>query len=202
MKHLIFLVSMAFIFSGSFAQKNDIDDPIYGEDSRNTTKSKAESITKNNFLIENNKLIWQKVFETKLGFESLVDKIKTAGILENIEISESKITGDLRRLSTDYRGAGFTGANTPIIVASGDLTGYIVLDYKDNKYRTTARNITLIQRFDNTQFFKQGQPTKVDLFAIKDGSFKKAFLKTSAVIIDYSFTNALLFDMEKINDNW
>lgn len=202
MKTLILLISLAFVFSDTFGQKKNSDDPIYGEDSSSSTKFKVESTNNSNFLIENNKLIWQKVYEMQLGFESLVDKIKTAGVLENIEISDSKITGDLRRLSTDYRGAGFTGATTPIIVASGDLTGYIVIDYKDNKYRTTARNITLIQKFDNTQFFKQGQPTKVDLFAIKDGSLKKAFLKTSAVIIDYSFTKAFLFDIEKSNENW
>lgn len=202
MKNLILLISMSFIFSGSFAQKKELEDPIYHDDLRSTSKLEAESMTNNNFLIENSKLIWQKVFENQMSFESLVTKIKAAGVLENIEVSDSRIIGDLRRLPIDFRSAGYKSSNVSMIILASDLLGYVVIDIKESKYRVTIRNIKYIQK-QNDPLGKQDKRTDMEVMAIKNGSFKKSFFSFhQAELIDYSFCNALSFNLVDSNDNW
>lgn len=199
MKYLLVCILSGYICSVSFAQKKNTEDPIYGESTK--TKLNSNEITNNNFLIEDNKLIWQKVFEKQLDFDELQKEIKETGIIENMEVSNISIIGDLRQLSIDYKGAGYNGANTPIIITRSNLTAYCLIEFKENKYRVTLRNINLIQKSDDV-LFKMGEKTSLDIMAIKDGNFRKAFIKTSSVIIDYSFSNAFSLSTDKKNDNW
>lgn len=197
MKILIVFILTALIYSVSFAQKKNTEDPIYEE---NSTIEQTGELTTHNFLIDNNKLIWQKVFDTKLDFKSLVSQLKIAGVIENIEVSELRITGDLRQLPADFKGAGFTGANTPIIITRSDLLAYCVVEFKENKYRVTLKNLNLVQRF-NDVLFKMGEKTNLEVMAIKGEIFRKPFLKTSSVIIDYSLSNAFRLNQDN-NENW
>lgn len=199
MKALIICSISVLLYSGSFAQKKIAEDPIYGESSNEIQTSEP---TTHNFLIENNKLIWQKVFDTKLDFESLVSQLKIAGVIENIEVSESRITGDLRRLNIDYRGAGFKSANVSMIALGCDLLGYVVVDFKEYKYRITIKNIKYIWN-QSTPIAKIDQLTEMDEMAIRKGEFKKSFFNVNqASVIDYSFINAFSFSTEKAKDNW
>jgi hypothetical protein len=67
-----------------------------------------------NFLVDNNQAIWQKTYETELSKEALIDKIKTAGKFENINISGDKLTAEIKDLSIDYKGYGESEMSTPM----------------------------------------------------------------------------------------
>ena len=157
----------------------------------------------NNFFPENNKIIWQKVFETEMEFNQLVAEIKESGILQNIEIGENKILGQTKPIDADFKGAGYGEMSTPMYVARNFFDGFAIIEFKDGKYRVTLKNIMLTQQYDDT-LSEEGEKTTIETYGIKKGknSIKKAFTKSSSIILDYTFSNTFTFEPSDINDNW
>ena len=154
----------------------------------------------NNFEIENG-IVWRKVFETNLAFDQLVEKIKDSGLFENLDISEGKVTGELRKLSADYKGAGYSEMGTPMYVARSFLKGFLIIEFKEGKYRVTIKNIILVHKYSDA-LSKQGEETNLDNFALKSSKqeFKPAFAKSPSLILDHTFTDAFSFMIEKKKD--
>jgi hypothetical protein len=161
---------------------------------------KAQDETKN-FSIESNSLIWQKVYETDLNFEELQTAIKEAGTFEYIEVSENSIIGDVKPFRSDYKSAGYSTAMAPIIVARSDNKGFAIIEYKEGKYRITFKNLKFKQR-STDPLFEKGEETTLEEMAIKKGEFKKSFLKATATILNYSFSEHFKFEKPVQNDNW
>lgn len=159
--------------------------------------------TFNNFSPEDNKLIWQKVFETKLDFNQLTDKIKESGILEKIEIGENKILGQSKPIEADFKGAGYSEMTTPMYIARSFFDGFVLIEFKDGKYRVTFKSIMLTQKY-NDGLSKEGKKTSIETFGMKNGKneLKEAFTKSSSIILDYTFTKAFDFKSLDKNDNW
>ena len=124
--------------------------------------------TVNNFQLDNTEIIWQKVFETKLTFEELKEKVKDSGLLDKIEIGDNKISGDLKPIDADFKGAGFTEMGTPIYISRSHFTGFTIVEFKDGKYRVTLKKIVLTQKYSDP-LTKQGEMTKLEFFGLKNG---------------------------------
>ncbi len=200
MKKLITILLLFVICLSVEAQKNKnktIDDVYATKEEKPSLEEKEQEI--NNFLIDESKVIWQKVFETPFTFDEIVQKIKEAGMMVNIETTEAKLIGDLKPLKIDYKGAGYSGANTAIIISRSDLLGYVLLEYKENKYRVTVKNMSLCHRYDDP-FFKQGELTSMESLSIKKNEFKSPFKKSPSAIFDYTLTKAFTF--KNSTDNW
>ncbi|HLV50705.1 MAG TPA: hypothetical protein VKY44_01960 [Flavobacterium sp.] len=157
----------------------------------------------NNFSSENNKIIWQKVFETNLDFNQLTDKIKESGILEKIEIGENKILGQSKPIEADFKGAGYSEMSTPMYIARSFFDGFVMIEFKDGKYRVTFKNIMLTQKY-NDGLSKEGEKTTIETFGLKSGKneFKGAFTKSPSKILNYTFTKSFDFKSLDKNDNW
>lgn len=157
----------------------------------------------NNFIPENNKIVWQKVFETNLDKAQLLDIIKVSGVFENYDIEDDKISGQINPVDADFKGAGFSEMSTPIYIARSFFDGYLIIEFKENRYRVTLKNIMLIQQYDDG-LSKAGEKTTIETYAIKNGQneLKKAFTKSPSVILDYTFTNIFNFKLTENNDNW
>ena len=165
------------------------------------TLNGQETVT--NFSPENNKIIWQKVFETEMDFNQLTEKIKESGILENIEIGENKILGQTKQIDADFKGAGYGEMSTPMYVSRSFFDGFAIIEFKDGKYRVTLKNIMLTQQYDDG-LSEEGEKTTIETFGIKKGKneMKRAFTKSPSIILDYTFTNTFTFKSSDTNDNW
>lgn len=154
------------------------------------TAQKKDSVK--SFYFEN-ELILQKVYQTNLTFEQIVDQIKTDGEFEHIEIGENKIIGRLTPIYADIRGAGYSQMNAPIFLNKrSKFTGFILFEFKEGRYRITLKKITLIQQY-NDPLAKQGQESSLNDIAVnKKGEFKSGFKKQSAEILDYTFNSKFL----------
>lgn len=157
----------------------------------------------NNFIPDNNKIIWQKVFETNLDKTELVNLIKESGLFENYEIEDDKILGQMIPVDADFKGAGYGEMSTPMYIARSFFDGYVIIEFKEARYRVTVKNIMLTQQYDDG-LSKEGEKTTIETYAIKSGKneIKNAFSKSPSIILDYTFTNIFNFKRSETNDQW
>lgn len=159
--------------------------------------------TVNNFLPENNKIFWQKVYETGMDFNHLVGRVKESGILVKYEIEDNKILGQTKQIEADYKGAGYGEMSTPMYVARSFFNGFAVIEFKNGKYRVIIKNIMLTQKYDDG-LSKEGEKSTIESFGIKKGKneMKAAFMKSPSKILDYTFTKAFVFKLSDKKGNW
>lgn len=156
-----------------------------------------------NFQIINGGLIWQKVFNTKMTKEDMITTIKKSGLIEIVEIKNDQLIGHFRKVTLDYRGFGSSEMSTPIYISRNFLNTFVIIEFKENRYRVTIKNMQLIQSFDdNTSNFKE--TTELEFYALRkrNTEFKKAFLKKPARIINYTFNKLLNFEKKVTEDKW
>jgi hypothetical protein len=115
----------------------------------NLALSQNKNLAVENFLIESSQVIWQKTFETELSKEDIIDKIKTSGNFENINISDYKLTAEIKELSIDYKGYGESEMSTPMYLSRSFVKAFYIFEFKDKKYRVTVKNIKFVQKYDD-----------------------------------------------------
>ena len=154
-----------------------------------------------NFRTEQDELIWQKVYETQSSFDELLSYVQNNGVLESISVTNNKITGDLKPFEVDYKGAGYSRGFTPIYLLSNLFTGYVVIEFKESRYRVTISKIMLEQLYSNG-LSQMGEKETLNTFAIKKGknTMKDIFKGSASKIVDYNFNK--LFTIKKQDDNW
>lgn len=157
----------------------------------------------NNFKVDNAEIIWQKIYDTELTFKDFEEIIKDSGLLENIEIGENKITGDLKSIDADFRGAGYTEMVTPIYIARSHLSGFAILELKEGKYRVTLKRVVLTQKY-NDPLTKQGERTNLEFYGLKNGKneLTNSFKKNPSYILDYTFSKLFDFNDSQKKDDW
>lgn len=196
MKKLLFLVVVSLYISVCQAQERD-SDPIYGS-------PKHKTVNTQEFKISNGKLIWQKIYECKDSISQIAKKLKNDGILKEIEITENTITGSLKDIDADYKGAGFSRGLTPMYLISDRLTCFVLIDFKKDKYRVTIKNIQLTNVLESP-ISKVGESEPIETYALKkkNTTFKDVFLKDAATILNYTF-NKIFENNKDVNkdDNW
>ena len=156
-----------------------------------------------NFQITNGRLIWQKVFNSKMTKEDLISTIKKSGLIEIVEVKNKELIGYFRKVPLDYKGFGSSEMSTPIYINRNQLNTFVLIEFKENRYRVTIKNMQLIQSFDdNTSNFKE--TTELEFYALRkrNSEFKKAFLKKPAKIINYTFNKLLNFEKQVTEDKW
>ena len=156
-----------------------------------------------NFLIENNQVVWQKIYETELSKESLVNKIRTNGKFENINVTENGLTAEIKDLSIDYKGYGESEMSTPMYLSRSAVKVFCMVEFKDKKYRVTFKNIKFIQKYDDV-LSKMGEVNEIETFALskKNTEFKSSFLKKPSKILNYTFSNQTDFRNNIENSKW
>ena len=159
--------------------------------------------TINNFEIEDKQIIWQKVFETQMTFVQLTEKVKDSGLFENVELGDNKVSGDLKDIDADFKGAGYTEMGTPMYVARSHFRAYGIIEFKDRKYRVTLKKIILIQKYDDG-LSKQGERTDLGVFALKatKDEMKGPFKKSPSLILNYTFSDKFLFKDTPTKKDW
>lgn len=157
----------------------------------------------NNFHIEENSIIWQRVFEKSLNFEQLYTLVNDSGQFELLKKEENKITGELKQIDADFKRAGFTEMGIPMYIPRSSYSAFVIIDFKDGKYRVTIKKIVLTQKYDDP-LSKQGEKTNLESFGLKRGKseFTASFIKSPAQILDYTLTQKFDFKETGEKDNW
>lgn len=156
----------------------------------------------NNFKLEESALIWQKVYETPMTFQQLIDRVKDSGVIKTLEIREGKLTGDLNLVPFDYVGAGYKNLNTPMYMIADNFSAFVIIDYQEGKYRVTAKKIE-INCMESTPFSKKGDIIQGEAGALNNSKteFRKSFHNAPSIIWNYTFST--IFDLkEKAKENW
>lgn len=158
--------------------------------------------TEDYFSVYENKIVWQKIFDTDLSFDQLLSFVKESGILENPELSENKILGKTSLINPDYKALGYGEMSVPMYIARNFVHGFVLIEYKDMRYRVTVKNIFLTQKYEDA-ISDDGQKTEIEIFAVdRKGGIKKQFKKKPSEILDYTFTKAFTFIETEQNDEW
>ena len=162
----------------------------------------AQSETVGNFKVYNNNLIWQKIVETDMSFDELINEVKGKGIIENPHVEEGVIQGLTILFPTSYR--VISGTMTTSFYLQGDISGHIKVEYRENRYRITFTDS--YAHFETLNLAGRMELTKspINDYAIRNnGSFKNRFKRVDYKVLENAFNKA--FDFKPTNyesDDW
>lgn len=154
-----------------------------------------------NFLVEDGKVIWRKVYESETDVYKLTQALKSTGNFKEVEGSTDQITGSFENVDADLKAAGYSRATAPIYISTSFFSGSYVVDMKDGKYRVSIKNIMLTSKNDDP-FSKMGQKETLTSYVVnKSNQFKPHFINTGSKILDKTFLN--MFELNgKVADEW
>lgn len=154
----------------------------------------CQTDTVNGFKIENDEVIWQHIFKTNQTQEDLIKSIKMSGLLSDIKESEGTLSGNFSKMESEFKKAGYTETNTPIYVSRMFITGFAILEIKDNKYRVTLKKMVLTQKYTDA-LTKSGENETIEYCALKNDKsrFTNAFKKAPSIIYNFTFLQKFKF---------
>ena len=92
-----------------------------------------------NFKIFNDRIIWQKVYETSFSTQEVIDYFKIFGNISIAEQTESRIIGSSSGNKIDFN--KYKGNKIGNTIFDDDLAYKVIIDLKDKKYRVTILDI-------------------------------------------------------------
>ncbi|HLN54245.1 MAG TPA: hypothetical protein VK212_11105 [Lentimicrobium sp.] len=108
--------------------------------------SQSERELVNNFTKgENNIIYWQRITETELSHAEMLDAVIESGFFKDIEVTGSKVICVLRPYKVNYEQFGYTVLEASSFIAQNLITGTVIFELGNRRYRTTVKNIQLIQ---------------------------------------------------------
>jgi hypothetical protein len=147
-----------------------------------------------NFKIEEGTFLWQKIYETELSNEDLINSIKTSGIIKEIQNMENSLTGIIENLNLDYKGFGKSEMNTAMYISRSYFKSFVLIEFKEGKYRITLKEMKLVQKYSDG-LSEEGEISELRNFAVKNSKskFKKSFKKAPAGILNFTFDKVFKF---------
>ena len=147
------------------------------------------------------KVYWQRVYETELTHDELLDIIINAGTFTDILDGES-VTFRVVRGKIDFKSLGFSRGSLPMYASVNDVSCFVTLQIKDGKYRVTVDDIILTENVSGG-LFKEGTENTLETYAVKRGEFTNNFMKAPSKLYNGFFSNLFLFQRkEYIDDDW
>jgi len=160
----------------------------------------------NNFKVtEEGRVIWQKVFENSdVSFDDLINTVNANRKFSDIQVSDNKITFLGTGIETDPKASGFSRGSTSFY-ALGKIECFFTIDYKDNRYRITAINITSevpVLNILNASQSKYEQ-TPIESSVGNGKGLKKGFIKKESKIMNDALEAQFQIMKATItDDNW
>lgn len=164
--------------------------------------SVALSAQVNNFSIsQDGKVFWQKVYDTNLGHDGILNVIVNDGQFVDV-VDGDAITFRVVRGKVDFKQLGYSRNNLPIYALASDVSCFVTIQIKDGRYRVTADSIVLVENTTNG-LLVEGTENPVEIYAVKNGAFTKGFSKTPSEFYDKFFSGLFLLEGKSyINDEW
>ena len=162
----------------------------------------SQIIEYDNFIYENGKLSWQKIYKSNQIQKDLILNFKKSGIIREFESSENLITGIIEKSEIDYKGFGKSEMSTEMYISRSYLSCFITIELKENRYRITLTDLKLTQRYDDS-FTKMGEMSELKDYAVKNNKsdFRSRFKKSSSKILNFTYDK--MFNLKNDNsDDW
>lgn len=162
----------------------------------------ASSAQVNNFGVsEDGKVFWQKVYDIAISHDDLMNIIINDGNFVYINDGDV-ITFRMIRGKLDVRDYGFSRGAVPMYVVNYDVTCFVTIQLKEDRYRATVDNIKLVRNL-TTSLGEEGEEESVETWAVKNGQITGGFAKLPSAIYNAYFTNLFQFQTKSyINDEW
>lgn len=154
----------------------------------------------NNFSVaDNDKLIWQKVFESTLSYDDIYNLIVNNGSFTDIVNNNGIITCSIKPTTIDVKTFGYSRGSVPMYVVTYDLTGFVSIQVKDGRYRVTVENFVMICNTDGLS--KIGDETNLETWAVRNGNLTKGFSKIPSDIYNRFLTEKFTLKEKSYLDN-
>ena len=156
----------------------------------------------NNFSVsEDGKAYWQKIYDVALAHDDLMNILVNDGNFADINDGDV-ITFRLNRAEVDVTKYGYTRMSVPMYVVNYDVSCFVTIQLKEDRYRVTVDNITLIRNL-TTRMGKEGEEEALETWAVKKGQLSSGFTKMPSAIYDQYFSDRFLFQTKSyIDDEW
>jgi len=158
------------------------------------------AFAQSNFLLKENRLIWQKVYEEKATPELFKNHLLQNLEFGYIEVMDDKIIATINNLKIDYKGYGTSELFTSMYIARNNYDALAIIEFKENRYRITIKDIMAIADYSDG-LTEQGEKTQLERFATNRKGFKKRFIEKDALIFDYTF-NKLFKPKQQSDNDW
>ena len=176
-KHIIVLVASLTIAATTFAQVNNFS------------------------VAEDGKAYWQKVYDVAISHEDLLNIIVNDGNFVDIN-DGNVITFRMNPVEIDVTEYGYTRMSVPMYVVNYNVSGLVTVQLKDDRYRVTVDNITLVRNL-TTRMGKEGEEEAIETWAVKKGQLTSGFSKIPSAVYDQYFSNRFRFQNKSyIDDEW
>lgn len=151
-----------------------------------------------NFSILNNQIQWQKVYELKLTKSEVIHLLKSSNKFAELTDNEDTIYGVTQNLKVDFK--RFPDYPS-IYVQHTTVISKFIIDFKENKYRVTVKDIVVHDPSQNNHILRDVNLERYGL-KNKNTEFNNRFINTNAKFYDYTFFNLFHFDNEKQTQDW
>jgi hypothetical protein len=147
------------------------------------------------FLIQNNEIAWQKVYETKISFADIQKICIQTGMLVSLNSTENTIIGALKPIKI----ISDKPMTTAMYITYYDYTGQLTIEFKDGRYRINLQKIEGVQNMEVPNVAMQ-KTISLNEYAIKNGSMRKQFNTKDALIFENTFAKIFNFQAVKLNE--
>ena len=153
-----------------------------------------------NFVLNEGKVTWQKVYETKKSKEEIISHFKSSGLFKLFRVEDGKIIATLRPQSIDKEDKDIAGTLPPPLVIKASYAGTVIIGLKDDKYRVTYKEILIV---GNGELIKKGEKQAFEKHYVnKDGkTFRISINKKPKTIYNLAFNQTFKMKVAK-SDDW
>lgn len=163
-----------------------------------TGYSQSERELVNNFVKgDNNIIYWQKITETDLSQAEMLDAVIESGLFKDIEVTGSKVICAFRPYKVNYEQFGYTVLEASSFIAQNLLTATVIFELGNRRYRSTIKNIQLIQNTE--QGFGIVTPLEYHVLN-RFQEMKFPYFKNGSDILDKDFTIKTTLKLD--NEEW
>jgi hypothetical protein len=158
--------------------------------------------TTNNFQVVKNDILWQKIYQTSMTFEQLIEKVKDSGLFEDIEIGNNKISGDIKPIDADCFGAGYSKLESPTYIADSYFSGFAIISFKEGRYRVTIKRIVATQQYNDACKYNVSSNLESNALNIENNGLSSFFKRGPSIILNYTFTQKFGFNDYHKSEDW
>lgn len=156
-----------------------------------------------NFSIKNGVLIWQKIYDTELSKEQLIHAIRSSGDFSNISVYKDNLIAEISELSLSHKEYNaIAGVKAPHYAIHKYLKSYVVIDFKENRYRVTIKSIKFTPKDFSLEFGSRIFEAEEIFLDSTTGNFNNRFLKKGSKIMDFTFQKITDFTKQPTLSEW
>ena len=159
-----------------------------------------------NFLYSDGSVIWQKIYQTELSNDDIINYFQDSGIFINnsLRVTSNSISGETKLINPNYDGADVKKGNIPIMFKQG-YKGFVIIELKEGRYRVTMSRGVFVDNSSITigSVTKEATDTSFDyLFNTRKDKWKSFFVN-NGMIVNYSLEKSFLIIKDKTkNQDW